>query len=246
MLQQAIWLAKKEVRQSWVAILFTAVVTVLLALFTTQLLEQSVRKLFAMEPFFYNSFMIDIMFIGITPSLAAIFMSGPYLSYRTINEDPYVKRMAFFRSLPIPIKTLALSRTFIMLATLISMSSVFYMIIAFGLSDTFFQNITPNEFLVFIFFWFGYTLALGGFNPFIEYGTSGKVLHITPFVLIGVLIIIMVIFRYLSNYSFVEWSLLLVKDFGWVIALISLLVGIIGCFSWNQLLTNRLLKRDFL
>ncbi|RYD02114.1 hypothetical protein N752_27065 [Desulforamulus aquiferis] len=105
--------------------------------------------------------------------------------------------------------------------------------------------------LLLMSFWYLYFLVRlclgpGRFNPFIEYGTSGKVLHITPFVLIGVLIIIMVIFRYLSNYSFVEWSLLLVKDFGWVIALISLLVGIIGCISWNQLLTNRLLKRDFL
>ncbi|WP_167577678.1 hypothetical protein [Ammoniphilus sp. YIM 78166] len=67
--------------------------------------------------------MLDILFVITTLSLGAIFMSGPYLSFRTIKEDPFNKRMAMLRSLPIPVSVLSLSRMIMMLITLIVTSA---------------------------------------------------------------------------------------------------------------------------
>ncbi|MFC0470811.1 hypothetical protein ACFFHM_09975 [Halalkalibacter kiskunsagensis] len=246
MVQQALWLAKKELRSNWVPLIFTAIVTVFFALFSIVLLEQASRKLFGTETMYYNDFLLDIMFVGLTPSLAAIFMQGPYLSFRTVTEDTFSKRMALLRSLPIPVNVLALSRTFTMLATLLIMSSIFYIVIVIGLSNSFFQFLSTTELMMFILIWFGYSLALGGVNPFIEYGTNGKILHLTPFIFLGAFITTMIIFRQIFEHSIVEWSLLLVKDYGWMIALISVVIGFIGCYVWNTLLKYRLDKRDYL
>ncbi|MCT8136737.1 hypothetical protein H1D32_02595 [Anaerobacillus sp. CMMVII] len=246
MLKQAFWLAKRELKNNWIAFFFTMIATVLFAGFTTLLLDQLARSLFGTEAILYNDLLLDIMFVAITPSLAAIFMSGPYLSFRTVTEDPFNKRMALLRSLPIPLKTLALSRTLMMLLTLLVMSTVFYTTIVFALPTHFYELITRSELLIFILFWFGYTLALGGINPFIEYGTNGKILHLTPFILLVVIFITMVIYRSIFEYSIVEMSFLFVKDYRWNLVTISLIVGVVGCWTWNRLLAMRLQKKDFM
>lgn len=245
MFQQAFWLAKKELKSQWVGIALTLVVTIFFALITATLLDQSVRKLFGTEATFYNHTLLDIIFIVLTPSFAAIFMSRPYLNFQAIKDDPYSKRMALFRSLPIPLKTLSLSRTLIMVVTLIIMSSAFYITVTFALPDHFFQFLTPREYLIFILFWFGYALVVGGINPFIEYGTNGKVLHIVPWVFIVGFLITVFIFYNLVGQGIVETVLILIKNHGWPLAVLSLFVGVIGSYVWNKLLTIRLARRDY-
>lgn len=246
MFQQAFWLAKKELKYHLLPIVFTVLVTVFIGVFTGFLLEESVRALFNAEATSYNRFLLDMMFIGLTPAFASIFMSGPYLSFQTIKDDTYSKRMALFRSLPIPVSVLSLSRTIVMLITLLIMSSAFYITISIVLSEHFFELFIVKEFIIFLIIWFGYALALGGLNPFIEYGTNGKVLHTVPFVFIAIFIITVLIFYNLVEQGIVETMLFLVKDVGWPLALISFIVGCIGCFVWNKLLTIRLERRDYL
>ncbi|MFC0562510.1 hypothetical protein [Halalkalibacter alkalisediminis] len=246
MYQQAFWLAKKEFKSQWVAIALTLVVTIFLALVSAALLEQSVRKLSGTETIFYNRMLLDIMFVGLTPSFAAIFMSRPYLNFQTIKDDPFSKRMAFFRTLPIPVSILSLSRIFLMVGTLIIMSFAFYLTITIAVPAHFFELMTPVEYLIFILFWLGYALAIGGVNPFVEYGTNGKILHLLPWVFIVVFLITVFIFYSLVGLSIVEMILVLIKSHGWPLAAVSIFVGVCGSYIWNKLLTMRLSKRDYL
>lgn len=245
MLKQAFWLAKKEIKYHRLSLLFTLLVTIFFALITSVLLDESVQKTFGPDIMHYNFFLLDVIFFIFTVSLSANFMSGPYLSFRAIKEDPFSKRMAMLRTLPIPVPVLSLSRILMMLMTLLVLSSVFYGTLAIALPEQFFQHIGPVEFVVFILFWFGCALILGGLNPFIEYGTSGKVLHLTPYIYFVIMAVIFTAFYQLFDIGLVEMILLGVKSNGWTLALFSLLPGIVACFLWNKILTIRLLKRDY-
>lgn len=245
-MQQAFWLARKELKYNWVGLLFTILMTIFFATLSATLLEQAARHLFGSDVTFYNKVLIDIMFVAMTPCLGAIFMSRPYLNFETVKEDPFSKRMAFYRTLPIPVATLGLSRTLFSLITLGILSIVFYGTIAIFASFTLYQYISPVEFIIFIFVWFGYALALSGINPFIEYGTNGKMLHLSPLFILAIFVIVLLSFYSYVGYGIVEWVLLLIRDYGWMIAFISFLIGISGCYLWSKLLTVRLKKRDYM
>ncbi|MDT8860546.1 hypothetical protein N0O92_09895 [Alkalihalobacillus sp. MEB130] len=246
MVNQAFWLVKKELKTNWTALLLTVLVVIFLGLFATIFLEQAARALFGQEVMYYNNPVLDILFVALLPSLSTIFMSGPYLSFQTIKDDPYTKRMAFIRTLPIPVKIVALSRTCLMLLILLLMSIAFFGAIVYKLPSDFYQFVSAKELIIFIFAWFGYSLALGGMNPFIEYGTSGKVLHLVPLFWIGLMMGLFVGFHSIVGYSIVEWSLLLISQYGWIVAVVSIIFGGIGSAFWHKLLTRRLAKRDYM
>ncbi|WP_078554441.1 hypothetical protein [Bacillus alkalicellulosilyticus] len=246
MLQQAFWLAKKEFKSQSVSIISTVGATILIAIFTSILLEQSVSYLFGGGQIFDRIAIMDIIFLVLTPSFGAIFMSRPYLSFQTIKDDPFSKRMALFRSLPIPVSVLSLSRMLLMFVILFIMSLAFYVTITVALPSHFFEYMSMSEYLIFILFWFGYSLAIAGINPFIEFGTNGKVLHIVPWIFIFVFIVMFILTYNLLERGIVETVLILVKNHGWPLALVSIIVGLCATFIWNKLLTIRLQRRDYL
>ncbi|MDL4842081.1 hypothetical protein [Aquibacillus rhizosphaerae] len=246
MIQQAMWLARKEIKQQFVPFLFTMAVTSFFATATTLQLSMAVEYIFGEGSTDYKSLFLDLIFLLITPSFAAIFMSSPYLTFRTIKEDPFSKRMALFRALPISIKTLALSRIIIMLITFLSLSIIFYLIISIGLTQLSPTYLTPMEWMSFMVFWFGYALAIGGYNSFIEYGTNGRVLYIVPTIILLSFFLFWYFFRRITDRSVVELSLLMIKEYQWIPAITFLLIGIAGCTFWYYLLSNRLRRRDYL
>jgi hypothetical protein len=245
LMKDAWWLARKELHFYKVPLGFSVIVTIFFAAMTSWSLEQSILNVFHPETAMDKFIFVDIMFVLITPALGAIFMSGPYLTFRTMKEDPFSKRMAFFRSLPIPVNVLSLSRTMIMLITLFLLTFAFYTTITIVLHDLIFDYLTVGEYLSFILMWLGYAAALGGFNPYVEYGTNGKVLHVIPYVLIILLACVSLLFYKMVDKGIVESSVLLAIDIGWPIALLFVFIGIAGSVIWNTLLTKRLAKRDY-
>ncbi|WP_157049889.1 hypothetical protein [Thalassobacillus sp. C254] len=246
MIGQAFWLVRKELKHNLWAFVFTLVFTALCGVVTMFFLNQLARNEFVTEAGNINGILLDVIFVGMTPSLAALYMSSPYLSFRTVKEDPFNKKMALLRALPIPVSVLTLSRTLAMVIILTVMSIVFYLIITVGLSNEFFTYITRQEFILFILFWFGYALLLGGWNPFVEYGLNGIMLYLSPYIFLLVLLIAIIIISVFTGRGFVEWSFLLIREYGWIAALFSLGAGAAGVVFWNQLLKQRLLKKDFL
>ncbi|MBU9723841.1 MULTISPECIES: hypothetical protein [Bacillaceae] len=246
MVKQAFWFAKKELKYHVTAMISTALFVVFVGIIAALHLEDAVHTIFVSDTTTYSRFVLDFLFIGLTPTFGAIFFAKPYLTFRTIKEDPYGKRMAFFRALPIPVKTLALSRTIIMLTTLVTLSIVFYTTITITVQTSFFTILSPEKYIIFILIWFGFALMLAGFNPFVEYGTSGKALFIIPsIVLIPIIITIIVIYQ-IFDLGIVETVFLAIDKLGWIVAVIAILLGILGSYIWNKLLTKRLLKRDYL
>lgn len=246
LVKDAWWLARKELQFYKIPLGFSVLATILIAALISMNLEQSIRNATLPEMANDQFWFIDFVFVLVTPSLAAIFMSGPYLSFRAIKEDPFSKRMAFYRSLPIPIKILALSRTIIMLITLTLLSIVFYSTITIALHDRLFQYLTFGEYFTFVLIWLGYAVALGGMNPYIEYGTSGKVLHLFPYLAFVLFAFGIVLFYKIVGNGIVESTIMLSLKIGLPIAILFLLIGIVGCVIWHLLLTKRLSSKDYL
>ncbi|WP_456274794.1 hypothetical protein [Bacillus sp. AK031] len=245
MIKDAWWLARKELFFHKIPLGFSVLVTIFFAVMTSFSLEQSIENVAYPETAEDQFFFIDFVFVLITPGLAAIFMSGPYLSFRSMKEDPFSKRMAFLRSLPIPVHVLSLSRTIMMIITLFILSLAFYTTITIALHDQLFDYLTLKEYLTFIGMWLGYAAAIGGFNPYIEYGTNGKVLHSVPYVLIVLIIFLSFLFYKVVKQGIVESTILLSMNQGWPIASLFLIIGIAGIVLWNILLTKRLARRDY-
>lgn len=246
MFQQAFWLTKNEIKTQWVAIALTVAATIVIALITSIFFEQSYRNLFGGDRTYDRYAILDMFFLLITPSFGAIFMSRPYLTFQTIKEDPFSKRMALFRSLPIPVTTLSLSRILLMLVILFMMSFTFYLTITIALPSEFFEHVTTLEYLVFILFWFGYSLTIAGINPFIEFGTNGKILHLVPWILVVAFFVMLFTYYNQVEQGIVETILILTKNYGWPLALTSIFVGVCATFVWNKLLIFRLRRRDYL
>ncbi|KAB8134751.1 hypothetical protein F9U64_11485 [Gracilibacillus oryzae] len=238
-------IVKNELRLLWKPYVGTVLATMLLGFLASIALDQLTGYL-AGQSGAYNTVSADIIFILLTPCLTTIFISSPYLSFRTIKEDPFGKRMALYRILPISTKVLVRSRMFIMLFTLITLSIVFYTTLAIVLSDAFYQVVSLPLYIQFALFWFGFSLAFGSVFVFIEYGTNGKMLYIFSF-LYGISIFaFIVLFNLINKSSFVLLILENMQQYSLILLLIIWALGIISYNVWEMLLRKRLNKRDYL
>ena len=247
--KDAFWLVKMEYKQQWLAVILTFMMCLIFGLFIGTALSGYTSLQIEVNSTSIKSYFLDFMFIGLAPSFATLSMAKPYTSYRAAKLDPYGKRMAVLRSLPIPVSVLALSRTLFMLCTLIIMSFAFFggmTVIALMFSGNFFEWLTVGEYIIFVIVWFGFMLTVGGLNPYVEYGMRGKMLHFIPFVYIGLVVILEIIFFVSFNQGVVESILKLIKNYGWTVAFVSILIGMVSCYEWNKILKRRLAKRDFI
>ncbi|WP_062048918.1 hypothetical protein [Bacillus sp. JCM 19034] len=246
MWKDSIWLVKKEFKFQRIAFFFTFLAAILFAYLTNPFFETFAIRDHSNEFSLFSHFYLDLIFIGLVPSLSTLFMSGPYLSLKTIKEDPFGKRIGFYRALPIPVNTIALSRLLFMVQTLVIMSLTFYIVLTIGLSEQFFQYVTLEEWIIFILVWFGYSLAFGSLNTYIEFGTSGKMLYIMAGVFLVVFILIMILFHQVIGMSVVDCILFLIGRMKWMVAGLSIMVGILICIMFYFILMKRLLTRDYM
>lgn len=240
------WLVGKELKLQRLAFVSTILVTFLLSFFASlafiPFLEQAVTP----QGFDYpKRFVLDLIFVGLTPTFSAIYMSSPYLSFRSFKEDPFGKRMAVYRALPVPVEVLARSRMLLMLVTLVSLSIVFYTTMIILASLVILQTLPFTDIIIFILIWFGYAIAAGGLNTFIECGTNGKVLWLFPTIFLTLFVVIAIMTYNTTGIGIVEWSFSLAQRHGWLAAAASLLLGAVCSFATYKILKTRLRVRDY-
>ncbi|MGP4040063.1 hypothetical protein ACTWP4_09235 [Gracilibacillus sp. D59] len=258
MWKESWWLTKRELKMQFPGIIVTLLVTIFIGGLAVPTLYSFVlnifddptlysnRIIFDEEVLYIDSFIIDVIFLGITPSFSALFMWGPYLSFRTIKDDPFGKRLAVYRSLPISTNVLTVSRILFMLSIFLLLSAAFYLTIFLSLPDAFFNFIGYTDFLSFMLFWIGYALTLGSVNTYIESGTNGKVLYIFLFVITLCLLIVLFLVYRIWEVGIVESTILLISKSPVIPVIASVICGILGLITMTKLLKKRLLERDYL
>ncbi|MFC4403994.1 hypothetical protein [Gracilibacillus xinjiangensis] len=244
MWKEPLTLVINELKILWKPYIATLLFTIMLGIFSSTMLSHLAEFLAEGEGS-YNSVSLDIIFGMLTPWFTTIFLSSPYLSFKTVKEDPFGKRMALYRTMPISMKLLARSRMLLMLATFITLSLAFYLAMMISLPASFYHIVPSELFTAFILFWFGYSLAIGSLNVFIEYGTNGKVLYIFSFLCGFIIAILIILFNILGDAGVVETVIIMLQQSRWPVV-IMLLLGIISYTTWENLLRSRLNKRDYL
>lgn len=237
------WLTKKELKYNRIYFILTFIMVLFFSLIASSQLEQLANQGLN-ETMFRQHFPLDVIFLVLTMSFGVLFVSTPYLSFRTIKEDPFSKRMALYRSLPIPLDVLSRSRMLLMIVILLVLSAAFFIALYLGVSEDFFLFLSRSEYIAFALLWIGFALFFNGINPVVEFGTSGRFLYIYSLFLFIFFIVMKLAFIFIVGQGIVEWSISIILKYGWKASILSLVIGGIASYLWYLVLKKRLLTRN--
>ena len=173
------WLARKEIRRTWLSYPLTGLFVVFLGFFVVP----GVSGVFELEGFgawgerteeLYNAFFSDYLFVVICAFLGVNVISRDYtLDWR----DPFSSRLLFLRSLPVPAGSLVGSRALGMLFALLLNAPAFFLPACF-LTDL---GEFKTAYLWFVCVWLGYSLLASGLWLLCELTVSGRAYTLTYF-----------------------------------------------------------------
>jgi hypothetical protein len=239
----AYWLARKEMRRTWLSYPLTGLFVLFLGFFVVP----SVSGVFEFEGFgaegrrmedFYNAFFSDYLFLVVCAFLAVNAISRDYtLAWR----DPFSSRLLFLRSLPIPAESLVGSRVISMLFAFVLNAPVFFLP-AFFLSDL---GELGTSYLWFCGVWIGYCLLASGLCLLCELTVSGRVYTLIYFGLAASLLVVLALLEWTLDLSLVgKTAQLAQSSYGALPAIFSILAGAAAFALLYHITVRRLQKRD--
>lgn len=245
-MKDAWWLVWRELRFQRNAVIATLFVTLFSALiaaafFGTAITDsQNVR----FTAYFPNYF-LDMTFLLVIPNFTTIYIAEYYMNFHSIKEDPLSKQMALYRSLPISMETLTMSRVFKALFLFTVQSFIFYGAFMMVLSLLGMDSFAMQDFLLFVLFWLGGGLILGSFIPCVEFGLSIRVIFVVCFIwLLFFLSIHLIVYALFDvGIVFITWKM--VPQYGLYLSVASLILGSVSCYLWFRWLHQRLQRRDY-
>ncbi|RXZ81679.1 hypothetical protein EBB07_13560 [Paenibacillaceae bacterium] len=236
-------MAWSELKYKYVSLLMTVLFSCLIGYLCAEAVKAAMLGNLSASDH-YKRYFADFLLIAISPSLGALSFSREYMSWTTMADEPFMRRLRFFRMWAIPVNVIAWSRIIYMLicfgAALVSFLAVFVTISWPTLAELW----SPAEYASYLLVWIGYAVALNGINPFIEYGSNGKVVFLgtTSMILISFGAIYL-LHRLLGKPIYV-WVIEIVKVNPFWPAVISIVVGLLGLLFFQRALANKLTKRD--
>lgn len=246
MRNHVLWIVKNDLTVNWPSFIATLLGTLLMAMITGVSLDYVIEEMYNGAKLNNNTIFLDIIFLGITPSFVTLFISGPYLSFRTLKEDPFSRKLALLRSLPISIKSIFISRIVLMCTYFILFTICFYIVVYSNVSESSLQQFDFTSLIYLFLFWSGYALATGSILTYMEYGTNGKKLFLSQVVSLFLIFIVITFMIILFQTSVTEWSIKLIRDYQHIPVLCSILIGSIGFVTTTAALRQRLINRDYI
>lgn len=185
------------------------------------------------------SYLADIMFLC-SMSCIGFFMTGEYRYYW--RSDVFTKRLLYMRSLPIGTKELVLARYLQMGINLLYLSIIFFVPFYFicVLGDT----LTLAEYFSFAVVWMSMGACMSILFAYKEMSGSGK--SYFWFSMLGVVAYFALSgAAWYAGFGFVKLSVELVKRFGLLVPLASLLITWIWTMLWSRITQNKISRRDY-
>ena len=227
--RNAVWLADRDIRRTWVSFPIAALVALVFGLYTGGFLfSENLTNLTGSS---LISTLLDFWFLGLTPILAVNFV-GNRDYYYSLNEDNFSKRLAFLRKLPISMQTVVLGRAAYMLVVLAVCTPVFFLTL-YLISGEIRGRLDPLEYLCFVAVWIGWIFAACGFYLYLWHRTLKTQLRTIP-VMMVVFPIIAGICNFVLGFGIVAETLVAASQYGLVFALAALLVGSLSFLLWMR------------
>lgn len=242
-----LWLAKQELKNSWLYFIPTLLFIILLGLGCSIAFVAEPVKEINVEPnvqefeILLNNVLVDFLFLYGLPFLSIY--TREHWIFTASNKDPFSKRLLFLRSHPFSAQEIVQSRLLLMLVTLSTSLAIFFITLQFFPGD-FSKHLSLLQYLWFSLIWTGYVFLFGGFSLFMELATNGKVYFwVSCLVAIPLAALVLIV---LPTGGIVLWTTTLAKTNGPVMAILSLFIGLISLFGWTRLTEKRIGKRDLL
>ncbi|MGF9914252.1 hypothetical protein ABEX47_21685 [Paenibacillus ehimensis] len=241
-LRDACRIAWNELKHRYIALLANVLFSALIGFF---LAHDMVRTLAggSMQP--GVSFPVDLWLIAVVPTLGALAFSREYISFSyLVSEEPFLKRLRFFRMWAIPLKVVAWSRMLYMTMclgiSLLVLVSVFVTVSGPALLGV----LSVAEYAAFVFVWVGYAFAVGSINPYLEFGTTGKAILIGSFPAVLLIIAGVLMFYLHFKQPVYLWVFELARGNPPAAMILSVLIAVLGVLGFHRALVYRLARKD--
>jgi hypothetical protein len=238
----AFWLARDELRRTWLSYPLTCMFVVFLGFFVVP----SVSGVFDLEGFgvegkrmegFYNAFFADYLFVVICAFLGVRAISGDYTPFW---RGSFSSRLIFLRSVPIPAGSLVGSRALGMLFALLVNVPAFFLP-AFLLSDL---GQLGASYLWFVGVWVGYCLLASGLWLLCELTVSGGAYTRIYFGVAAALMAELALLEWALDLRLVGRTAELAQSHGPLYAAVSVLAGTVAFAVLCRLTVRRLRRKD--
>jgi len=183
----------------------------------------------------------DFFMLMMVP-MVGFFYSRRSFSY--LKEDSYTQMLRYYRTLPIPAKTIMKSRYVQLIFTIIFNGFFFFSTIFFFLM-LMKAEISFNHFISFTLTWIGYALFMNGFYIYLEFLKRGKIYFWMAMILFLVTAIVSVIIG-VCHGNILKYTLdtsgryLLLSPVMWG----ALLIGVLFLYLTGLLTSRKLTDRD--
>lgn len=185
--QDAWYIFRSEMRQSWMGVLFTLLFFSYFGLITMpNFIEMMVQE----DPNTDIGWITDFLYLTITPIMSFLMNRS---IYRCRTDDPFTKRLAYYKTMPISLNAIVIARMLQMFAVLITVGTFFYSL-QYALADRLRELLSIEQYLIFVFIWIGYSITIGCVYIYFEQAHSGRVyfnislLFFVPYIILGILL----------------------------------------------------------
>jgi hypothetical protein len=240
---ESFWLAKKEMKRTWLSYPLSGLFVLALGLFAVP----SLSGVFEFEGSgtvglrvgdHYNDFIADYLFLVVGAFLGVNAISRDYTLASW--QDTYLSRLLFMRELPISTESLVASRVISILFALILYAPAFF-VPAFFLSDL---GALGASYLWFCGVWIGYGLLGSGVCLLLELTSSGKVYTLISFGFAASLMVVLALLEWTVNLSLVGRMAQLAQSAGALAAVLSILAGGAALVLLSRLTVRRIEKQE--
>jgi hypothetical protein len=231
------YLAKHELaRDRWKSLLSIFFIGYLL-LFTVPLLNDVIEG--NKEKALYWA--ADFVYLTLFPCMGFILNQA---MMRYWKDNSYTKKLAYWRTLPISSRQIALGRI-MQLAIVLFATQLLFFIIQFIFIREMGADISALHFAIYGLFWFGYSLSMAIAYVYWEVGHTGKIYFLFNMVYIFVLLVLSSCLTVMMDGNIVGLSLQAITNGHWWIALATIAISVAAIFIGVNRIENRLEKRSY-
>ncbi|WP_053372408.1 hypothetical protein [Paenibacillus sp. FJAT-27812] len=231
------YLTKHELTKDGWKSLFTLLFVGYLLLFTVPLLNDVASG--QRDTMLYWA--MDFIYLTLLPCMGFV-LNQTMMRYW--KDNSYTKKMAYWRTLPISSKQIALGRIMHLMIVLVITELIFFML-QFLILRNMGAEIPVLHFVLYAIFWFGYSLSMAVAYVYWEVGHSGKMYFLFNLIYIFVFLAITIGLTYFKVGNIVSASLQAIDDGHWWIAIASIAVSVIAILIGVNRIENRLEKRSY-
>ncbi|GGG16293.1 hypothetical protein [Paenibacillus abyssi] len=234
---QGAWqIVKHEIRRDKLGLLFslmffTYVAVILIPIFNERLESEAMGQ----------NWLLDFMYLSLLPNLGFVMNRTMFRYWR---DDPFTKKIAAWRTMPISPAHIAAAR-FILLSIVLIAGWLYFFSLEYIFISAFHEKLSFLQYIGFAAFWLGYALIFACQYVYLELGFSGKFYVSACFVYFALFGLLTYLIN-LSGDGAVFGVIKAVQNGQWWISALSLAVAVVALLFTNLMLRKRLAKRNLL